>query len=47
MKGLKMLLGHATYDMTERYTSFVETEDALELYEDGGPLDWMHDRKRK
>jgi len=46
MKGLKILLGHATYAMTERYTSFVEAEDALGLYENGGPLNWMREKKR-
>lgn len=43
MKGVKTLLGHSTYAMTERYTSFVEAEDALKLYESGGPLDWVKD----
>jgi len=41
IKGLKTLLGHKTYTMTERYVQFVEAEDALEVYKNSGPLDWM------
>ena len=44
MKGLKTLLGHRTYDMTVRYTQYVEVEDTLEAYEDSGPLDWMRQK---
>ena len=40
MKGLKLLLGHSTLAMTERYTQFVEVEDALKAYNGEGPLDW-------
>lgn len=47
MKGLKTLLGHKTYAMTERYMAYVEAEDALEVYENSGPLDWMRNKKRK
>ena len=41
MKGLKTLLGHETFTMTERYIAFVNAEDALDCYKDSGPLDWM------
>jgi len=41
MKGLKLLLGHSTLAMTERYTQFVEAEDALGVYDRQGPLDWI------
>jgi len=41
MKGLKLLLGHSTLVMTERYTQFIEAEDALESYNGQGPLDWI------
>jgi hypothetical protein len=27
--------------MTERYTQFIEAEDALRAYDGKGPLDWM------
>jgi len=46
MKGLKTLLGHETYAMTERYITFVEAEDALEAYKSSGPLDWIKTRNR-
>lgn len=41
MKGLKLLLGHSTLAMTERYTQFIEAEDALKAYNGEGPLDWL------
>lgn len=41
MKGLKLLLGHSTLAMTERYTQFIEAEDALKAYSGNGPLDWL------
>jgi site-specific recombinase XerD len=41
MKGLKLLLGHSTLAMTERYTQFIEAEDALRSYNGQGPLDWI------
>ena len=41
MKGLKLLLGHSTLAMTERYTQFIEAEDALKAYDGEGPLDWL------
>ena len=41
MKGLKLLLGHSTLAMTERYTQFIEVEDALKAYDGKGPLDWL------
>lgn len=41
MKGLKLLLGHTTLAMTERYTRFIEVEDALKAYNGEGPLDWI------
>ena len=44
MKGLKLLLGHSTLAMTERYTQFVEAEDALKAYDGEGPLDWISSR---
>jgi|GEM_PF-2049901 len=47
MKGLKTLLGHNTYDMTDRYTAYVEAEDALESYKSSGPLDWIKDNSKK
>ena len=37
MKGLKLLLGHSTLAMTERYTQFIEAEDALKTYDGQGP----------
>jgi site-specific recombinase XerD len=45
MKGLRLLLGHSTLAMTERYTQFVEAEDALKVYENGGPLEWIQEGK--
>lgn len=42
MKGLKLLLGHSTLAMTERYTQFIEAEDALKAYNEEGPLDWIN-----
>ena len=41
MKGCRLLLGHSTLAMTERYTEFVEVEDALMAYDGKGPLDWL------
>jgi len=41
MKGCRLLLGHKTLSMTERYTEFIEAEDALKAYEIKGPLDWL------
>jgi hypothetical protein len=41
MKGCRILLGHATLAMTERYTQFIEAEDALKGYNGQGPLDWL------
>jgi site-specific recombinase XerD len=41
MKGCRLLLGHSTLAMTERYTQFIEAEDALRAYDGKGPLDWM------
>ncbi len=41
MKGLKLLLGHSTLAMTERYTQFVDAEDALKAYDEQGPVDWL------
>jgi site-specific recombinase XerD len=43
MKGLKLLLGHSTLAMTERYTQFIEAEDALKAYDGQGPLDWINE----
>jgi site-specific recombinase XerC len=43
MKGLKLLLGHETLAMTERYTQFIEAQDALKAYDGQGPLDWIND----
>ncbi len=45
MKGCRILLGHSTLAMTERYTQFIDAEDALEAYDGKGPLDWMRDAK--
>ncbi|MFQ6121966.1 MAG: tyrosine-type recombinase/integrase [Dehalococcoidales bacterium] len=41
MKGCRLLLGHSTLAMTERYTQFIEVEDALKAYDEKGPLDWI------
>lgn len=41
MKGTRLLLGHSTLAMTERYTQFIEAEDALKAYDGRGPLDWL------
>jgi len=41
MKGCRLLLGHSTLAMTERYTQFIEVEDALKAYSGKGPLDWL------
>lgn len=41
MKGCRLLLGHSNLAMTERYTQFIETEDALKTYDEQGPLDWL------
>ena len=43
MKGLKLLLGHSTLAMTERYTQFIDAEDALKAYDGQGPLDWINE----
>ena len=43
MKGLKLLLGHSTLAMTERYTQFIDAEDALKAYDGEGPLDWINE----
>lgn len=43
MKGCRILLGHSTLAMTERYTQFIEAEDALKAYDGQGPLDWIND----
>jgi len=37
MKGCRLLLGHSTLAMTERYTQFIEAEDALKAYDGKGP----------
>jgi len=44
MKGCRLLLGHSTLSMTERYTSFIDAEDALRAYDGKGPLDWLKDQ---
>jgi site-specific recombinase XerD len=41
MKGCRILLGHSNLAMTERYTQFIEAEDALKAYDGQGPLDWL------
>ena len=41
MKGCRLLLGHSSLAMVERYTQFIEAEDALEAYDHHGPLDWL------
>lgn len=41
MKGCRILLGHSTLAMTERYTQFIEAEDALRAYDGKGLLDWL------
>lgn len=41
MKGCRLLLGHSTLAMTERYTRFIEVEDTLKTYHGKGPLDWL------
>lgn len=41
MKGCRLLLGHSTLAMVERYTQFIEAEDALKAYDRQGPLDWL------
>lgn len=43
MKGCRLLLGHSTLAMTERYTAFIDAEDALRAYDGKGPLDWLKD----
>jgi integrase/recombinase XerD len=47
MKGLRLLLGHSTLAMTERYTQFIDAEDALKVYDGEGPLDWIVCGQRK
>lgn len=41
MKGCRIVLGHSTLAMTERYTQFIEAEDALKAYNGQGPIDWL------
>jgi len=41
MKGCRILLGHSTMAMTEKYTQFIDAEDALHSYNGQGPLDWL------
>jgi len=41
MKGLRLLLGHSTQAITERYTQFIEVEDAPKAYNHKGSLDWL------
>lgn len=41
MKGCRLLLGHSNLTMVERYTQFVEAEDALKAYDGQGPLEWL------
>ena len=41
MKGCRLLLGHNSLAMVERYTQFVEAEDALRAYDSQGPVDWL------
>ena len=41
MKGCRILLGHSTLAMTERYTEYIEAEEALNAYDGQGPLDWL------
>ena len=41
MKGCRLLLGHSTLAMTERYTQFIDAEDALKAYDSKDPLDWL------
>lgn len=41
MKGCRILLGHSTLAMTERYTQFIDAEDALKAYNGQGPIDWL------
>ena len=41
MKGCRLLLGHSTTAMTERYTQTIEEEDALKAYASQGPVDWL------
>jgi len=43
MKGCRLLLGHSTLAMTERYTQFIDAEDALKAYNSKGPLDWLRE----
>ena len=41
MKGCRILLGHSSMAMTERYTSYLDAKDALSMYNGQGPLDWI------
>lgn len=41
MKGCRLLLGQSTLAMVERYTQFIEAEDALVAYDHHGPLQWL------
>lgn len=41
MKGCRLLLGQSTLAMVERYTQFIEAEDALVAYDHHGPLEWL------
>jgi len=43
LKGTKILLGHSTYAMVDRYTQYIDAEEALAFYDGEGPLDWMKD----
>ena len=43
MKGCRLLLGHSSLTMVERYTQFIEAEDALKAYDGRGPLDWLRE----
>jgi site-specific recombinase XerD len=47
LKGTKILLGHSTYVMVDRYTAFIDAHDALRAYQDSGPLDWMRGKGSK
>jgi len=47
LKGTKILLGHSTYAMVDRYTAFIDAQYALRAYQSTGPLDWMKDRTQK
>lgn len=40
MKGCRLLLGHSSLAMVERYTQAIDVEDALAAYKLDGPLAW-------